>query len=195
METKSYKAIVMGSSSGGMGALKAILPALPANYGIPLIIVQHIGASSDSYWIEALNKLCMLEVKEADEKEKVMPGYVYIAPPNYHLLVEKDETLSLANDERVNYAKPSIDVLFETAADAYGRHLAGVVLTGSNNDGAAGLKKIKACGGLAIVQDPATAESSYMPAAAVEAVKPDHILPLEKIADLLRRLKYASLKI
>lgn len=191
METRTYKAIVMGLSSGGMGALKAILPALPADYGVPIVIVQHVGASSDSYWIEAINKSCLVEVKEADEKEKIEAGHVYIAPPNYHLLMEKDGTLSLSNDERVNFAKPSIDVLFETAADAYGRRLVGIVLTGSNNDGAEGLRKIKANGGLAIVQDPASAESSYMPEAAMVAAKPDYILSLEGITQLLlKKIKH-----
>lgn len=191
MENRTYKAIVMGVSSGGMGALKAILPALPADYGLPVIIVQHIGARSDGYWIEAMNRICAVEVKEADEKEKIEAGHVYTAPPNYHLLVEKDGTFTLTNDERVNYAKPSIDVLFETAAEAYGRHLVGIVLTGSNHDGAAGLKKIKALGGLAIVQDPATAESSYMPAAAMEAAQPDYVLSLEGITQfLLKKLNH-----
>lgn len=191
METKAYKVVVIGLSSGGMAALKAILPALPADYSLAVVVVQHIGANSDSYWIEAMNRLCTIEVKEADEKEKIEAGRVYIAPPNYHLLVEKDGTFSLTNDERVNYAKPSIDVLFETAAEAYGRHLAGIVLTGSNNDGAEGLRKIKAHGGLAIVQDPATAESSFMPAAAIEAAKPDYIMPLEGITEfLLKKLNH-----
>lgn len=191
METRTYKAIVMGLSSGGMGALRTILPALPADYGVPVIIVQHIGASSESYWIEALNKSCMIAIKEADEKEKIEPGHVYIAPPNYHLLLEKDGTLSLSNDERVNYAKPSIDVLFETAAEACGRRLVGIVLTGSNNDGAEGLRKIKARGGLAVVQDPASAESSFMPQAAMEAAKPDYILSLEGITQLLlKKIKH-----
>lgn len=181
----TYKAVVIGTSSGGLNALLTILPALPANFNMPVIVVQHIGANSDSFWVEAINKKCALTVKEADEKEKALPGFVYVAPPNYHLLVERDETFTLTIDERVNYARPSIDVLFETACVAYGGNLIGVILTGANNDGAAGLLCIKKRGGLTIAQDPETAEASYMPASAIKLNAATHILPLKEIVDLL----------
>ena len=180
-----YEAIVIGSSSGGMNALKFLFSALPVDFSIPIIIVQHISPCSDDQWIKLLNNNSKLYLKEADEKEKIENGKVYIAPPNYHLLIEKDKTFSLTIDERVNYARPSIDVLFESAAEVYKDKLIGVILTGSNADGTAGLKRIKEYGGLTIVQDPATAESNYMPASAIAAIKPDYILSLVDITDLL----------
>lgn len=179
------KAVVIGASSGGMNALKAILPVLPAGFSMPVIIVQHISASSNSYWIEMLDNLCELHVKEAEEKEKIQKGYVYIAPPNYHLLIERDETLSLSADRRVNFARPSIDVLFESAADVYKERLIGIILSGSNSDGTEGLQRIKSYGGFVIAQDPATAESGFMPASAIEKLAVDHISSLERITDIL----------
>jgi two-component system, chemotaxis family, protein-glutamate methylesterase/glutaminase len=180
-----YEAIVIGASSGGLNALKMVLRGLPADFPVPVIVVQHIGHSPDNYWIRALNNLCALTVKEADEKDEIEPGYVYTAPAGYHLLIESDRTFSLSTDERVNYARPSIDVLFESAARVYKNKLIGIVLTGANNDGAKGLKKIKKEGGLAIVQDPESAESPSMPRAALKATPVDHVLPLEKITELL----------
>ena len=183
-----YQAIVIGVSSGGLNVMKTIFSVLPENFSIPFIIVQHVSPHSENLWIELLNKKSLLEIKEADEKEKIESGKVYIAPSNYHLMIENDKTFSLTIDERVNYARPSIDVLFESAAEAYQNKLIGVVLTGSNNDGAYGLKKIKESGGLTIVQDPDTAESFYMPASAIAATIPDFILPLEEIIQLLIEL-------
>lgn len=187
-----YEAIVIGVSSGGLSALKILLPALPADFGLPIIIVQHVGAHSENYWIELLNGMSKLNIKEADEKELIEKGNVYIAPANYHLLVEKDRTLSLSTEQKVNYARPSIDVLFESAAEAYKDKLIGIVLTGSNHDGTKGIKKIKEHGGLAIVQDPDTAESSFMPTSAIAAILPDHILSIEKIIYLLIGLSNPS---
>jgi len=190
-----YEAIVIGVSSGGMTALKFIFSTLPAGFNIPIIVVQHVNARSDNQWIELLNDKSNHTIKEADEKEKIEQGNVYIAPSNYHLLIEKDKTFSLTIDERVNYARPSIDVLFETAAEAYKNKLIGIVLTGSNNDGAKGIKRIKECGGIAIIQDPETAESSYMPASAIAAclsgrqvIEPDYVLSLENIVELLKKI-------
>lgn len=181
----SYEAIVIGVSSGGMNAMKILFSALPLEFNIPIVIVQHISPRSDNQWIKLLNDKSKLHIKEADEKEKIEPGNIYIAPPNYHLLIERDKTFSFTIDERVNFARPSIDVLFESAAEVYTNKLIGVVLTGSNNDGTKGIKRIKECGGLAIIQDPETAESSYMPASAIAAIKPDYILSLEEITALL----------
>ena len=184
-----HEAIVIGVSSGGMTALKFIFSALPAAFSLPIIIVQHINAHSDNEWIKLLNNKSQLTFKEADEKEKIENGNVYIAPANYHLLIELDKTFSLTIDEHVNFARPSIDVLFESAAEAYTNKLIGIVLTGSNNDGAKGIKRIKELGGMAIIQDPKTAESSTMPESAIAAVQPDYILSLEKIVQLLIKLK------
>lgn len=183
-----YEAIVMGVSSGGMNAMKVMFSLLPQNFYTPIIIVQHIGARTDNHWIKLLNDKSKQHVKEADEKEKIENGRIYVAPSNYHLMIEKNKTFSLSIDERVNFARPSIDVLFETAAEAYQNKLIGVVLTGSNSDGTNGIKRIQQCGGLTIVQDPQTAESSHMPASAIEAIKPDYILPLEEIIKLLVKL-------
>ncbi|MDP2388208.1 MAG: chemotaxis protein CheB [Bacteroidota bacterium] len=185
-----FKAIVIGVSSGGITALKTLLPALPATFGIPVIIVQHLAFNSGDYWIEHLNEACEINIKEADEKEKIEKGMVYIAPPNYHLLIETDQTFSLSIDEKVNHARPSIDVLFESAAETFNQHLIGIVLTGLNNDGALGLKKIKEYGGTTIVQDPSTAESDIMPLSAIALSPVDYILPLNKISDLLIQLEH-----
>jgi two-component system chemotaxis response regulator CheB len=187
-----YKAIVIGVSSGGLNVLKIVLPALPADFCLPIIIVQHVGAHSESYWIGLLNGMCKLTVKEADEKEIIAKGNVYIAAANYHLLVEKDHTLSLSTEKKVNFARPSIDVLFESAAEAYKNKLIGIILTGANSDGSKGIKKIKEYGGLTIVQDPDTAESPSMPTSAITAISPDHILPIEKIIYLLIKLSNFS---
>ncbi|RKS94018.1 two-component system chemotaxis response regulator CheB [Flavobacterium limicola] len=183
-----YEAIVIGVSSGGMNVLKIISSSLPLHFNIPIIIVQHLSAHSDSHWIKLLNEKSHLNVTEADEKEKIKKGNIYIAPPNYHLLIEKDKTFSLTIDERVNFARPSIDVLFESAAEAYTNKLIGIVLTGSNSDGSKGIKRIKDCGGLVIIQDPETAESEYMPKSAIATIVPDYILPLEDIIELLIQL-------
>ena len=183
-----YGAIVIGVSSGGMNAMKVLFSLLPKGFSIPIIIVQHIGPRLDSHWIKLLNDKSNLPIKEADEKEKIEDGNVYIAPPNYHLLIEKDKTFSLTIDERVNFSRPSIDVLFESAAEAYKDKLIGVVLTGSNNDGTKGIIRIKEYGGMAVIQDPETAEAAYMPASAIAAIKPDHILPLEGILELLIKI-------
>ena len=180
-----YEAIVIGVSSGGMNAMKVIFKLLPKDFNIPIIIVQHISPRSENQWIDFLNDKSNLYIKEADEKEKIENGTAYIAPSNYHLLIENDKTFSLTVDERVNFARPSIDVLFESAAEAYKSKLIGVVLTGSNDDGTKGMKRIKEYGGLTIVQDPDTAESSYMPASAIAAMEVDYILPLDGIINLL----------
>lgn len=180
-----YEAIVIGVSSGGMSVMKFMFSLLPKDFNIPIIIVQHINARSDSQWIKFLNEKSKLHIKEADEKEKIEPGNIYIAPPNYHLLIENNKTFSLTIDERVNFARPSIDVLFESAAEVYTNKLIGIVLTGSNNDGTYGIIKIKEYGGLTIIQDPKTAESAYMPASAIAAIEPDYVLHLEKIVELL----------
>ena len=183
-----YGAIVIGVSSGGMNAMKILFSILPKGFLIPIVIVQHVSPHSDSQWIKFLNDKSEMYIKEADEKESIKLGTAYIAPPNYHLLIESDNTFSLTIDKRVNYARPSIDVLFESAAEVYKNKLIGVVLTGANNDGTNGIKKIKEYGGIAIIQDPETAESTYMPLSAIAAIKPDHILSLEEIANVLMEM-------
>lgn len=168
--------------------MKTLFPLLPQDFRLPIIMVQHISPLSTSHWISIIDSLCALHVKEADEKEDIRPGHIYIAPPNYHLLIEKDHTFSLSTEERVSFARPSIDVLFQTAADAYRDELIGIVLTGSNHDGAAGLKVIKDYGGLCIAEDPKKAFSAYMPATAITTAAPQYVLELQKIAELLIEL-------
>ncbi len=185
-DSRPYQAVVIGASAGGSTALMNILPQLPANFPIPIIVAQHLHPLQDGPAVLYRAQGCALTLKEAEEKEAALPGFVYFAPPNYHLLVEDDHTFSLSVDAKVNFTRPSIDVLFQSAADAYGVTLIGVVLSGANQDGAAGLNIIKQRGGLAIVQDPATSEISYMPRAAIEAASPDYILsPLEIGAKLV----------
>lgn len=186
---RNFRAIAIGASAGGFNALKTILTQLKVDLAATIVIVQHTSPNSGDYMSKHLDSVSKLKVKEAEEKEKLKPGTAYIAPPNYHLLVEYDETLSLSVDERVNYSRPSIDVLFETASDVFGSALIGIVLTGASSDGSAGLKRIKDAGGLTVVQDPSSAEVSTMPEAAIAAVgKPDHILSPEDIAKLLNRV-------
>jgi len=181
----NYEAIVIGVSSGGMNAMKVMFSILPKDFNIPIIIVQHLSPRSENQWIKLLNNKSNLFIKEADEKEIIEPGNIYIAPANYHLLIETNKTFSLTIDERVNFARPSIDVLFESAAEAYKNKLIGVILTGSSNDGTKGIKRIQECGGLTIVQNPETSESAYMPTSAIAAIHPDYILSLEEIINLL----------
>ncbi|MFH2050186.1 MAG: chemotaxis protein CheB [bacterium] len=182
-----YSAIVIGVSAGGMNALKTILSVLPANFSLPIIIVQHMAADSDSYLISYLNERSSVKVKMAEIREEIKGNTVYIAPPAYHLLIEDDYTFSFTADPYVNYARPSIDVLFETAASAYGSQLVGIILTGANSDGSKGLKDIKDYGGLTLVQDPKTAESDCMPLSAINTVDVDYILNLDEIGPFLKR--------
>ena len=184
----SYKAIVIGASAGGFFALKKLIPMLPEDFSFPVFIVQHISPTSDNYMAKFLDNLANLTVKEADEKEIITAGYVYIAPPNYHLLIEEDFSISLSTDEKKNYSRPSIDILFETATYAYGEDLIGIVLTGANSDGANGLLSIKKAGGFCIVQDPSEAEAEAMPLAAIKSSDPHKILKIEEIGKLLIEL-------
>ncbi|WP_395329126.1 chemotaxis protein CheB [Novosphingobium sp. BL-8H] len=183
-----YEAVVLGASAGGIQALKSLLSALPARFGLRMAVVQHIDPSSTGYLAEIFAKDCKLAVTEAEDKSDFLGGTVYVSPAGYHLLVEPDRSLSLSVDEKVNYCRPAIDPLFESAADTFGPGLIGVVLTGANRDGASGLQYIRARGGRTIVQDPATAESPSMPRAALDAGPVDDVLPLSDIAALLGRL-------
>ncbi|MBW2202531.1 MAG: chemotaxis protein CheB [Deltaproteobacteria bacterium] len=184
-----FECIVIGVSAGGMDALLKILPILPADFPLPVVVVQHLDPhSTDSYFAQYFNERCPIEVREANEREPVMVGNVYFAPPNYHLLIENDKTFSLSSDDKINFSRPSIDVLFESAADVYGQALVGLILTGASSDGAIGLKRIKENGGLTIVQDPKTAESNLMPLSAIQASPVDHILSLQDIPNLLQEL-------
>ncbi len=188
MAKPDISVIVVGVSQGGLEALGILLGALPQGFEKSIIIVQHRAADSDSYLSEHLNLISPLQVKEAQDKEPILPGVAYVAPADYHLLVEKQGTLSLSDDERVNYTRPAIDVLFDSAADCYGPRLMGVVLTGNNSDGARGLKTIKDLGGTTVIQDPEDAQVPAMPLAAQAITQIDHTLSLVGIAKLLSNL-------
>lgn len=180
------QAVVIGVSAGGLNALSAILPQLPADYPLPIIIVIHLPPDRDSVVAELFDEKCALTVREAEDKEDILPGHVYFAPPDYHLLVEADHRLSLSSEEPVLFSRPSVDVLFETAADVYGEGLIGVILTGANPDGAAGLKAVMAAGGRGLVQRPDLSYASAMPEAALEFSPQAEALSLEQIAEKLR---------
>lgn len=186
--SENYSLIVIGVSAGGTVALKKIIGSLPESFSIPIVIVQHISADFDSCLAAILDGISRLRVKEAEEQEKIEPGKVYLAPPGYHLLVEADSTLSFSVDPPVSYARPSVDVLFESAASAFGESLIGIILTGANKDGRNGLIHIARNGGLVIVQDPDDAEVDSMPRAALSAVKPDYVVRLDEISTLLVNL-------
>lgn len=182
---RRFKAVVIGVSTGGVSALKLVLGALPADFPIPVLVVTHITPDSDDGLAVLLDTRCAIRIKEADEQEAMAPGSVYLAPANYHLMVERDGNLALSIDPPVNFARPSVDVLFESAAEVYGPELIGVILTGAGFDGSRGLLKIKNSGGLTIVQNPADAEMDSMPACALQLLKADHVLPLKGIPALL----------
>ena len=176
------EAVVIGGSAGAFEALSALLPGLAVDYPLPILIVVHLPPDRSSLFAELFRARCKIRVREAEDKEPIEPGVAYFAPPDYHLLVEADRRLSLSGEEPVLYSRPSIDVLFESAADAYSGGLIGVVLTGANSDGADGLKAVVEAGGVAIVQSPKGAYATAMPEAAIAACPEARIMPLNEIA-------------
>ena len=183
-----YALIVIGASWGGLHAISTLLDGIDEKIDLPIVIAQHRGADLSSGALERLLQHHVARpVVQASDKEQLQRTRVYLAPPDYHLLVS-DGAFALSTDERVQYARPSIDVLFESAADAYRERTIGIVLTGSNADGAAGLRRIKERGGVAIVQDPRTAEAASMPTAALAAAAADAILPVAEMPAFLRGL-------
>ncbi len=183
-----FEAVAIGVSAGGMQALKTLFGGLPSSFPLAIAVVQHLEARSDTYLCDYLNELSGIEVKEAEDKEPMRAGVAYLAPAGYHLLIEPGRSFSLSVDEKVNFCRPSIDLLFESAADALGSHLIGVVLTGANGDGALGLKRIKERGGFTVVQNPETAEVPFMPRAAIAATAVDEVTDLDLIAPILIKL-------
>jgi two-component system chemotaxis response regulator CheB len=184
----NYKAIVLGTSAGGLNALKTIIRKIKNKKIPPLIIVQHQHPHSDNFLVNYLAKYTPLSVKEAEEKENIISGTIYLSPANYHLLIEENKTFSLSVDRPENYSRPSIDILFDSAADVYCPDLIGIILTGANTDGAKGMKTIKDNGGLTIIQNPSTAESDIMPKAVLSILNVDKILTLEQIGNFLNKL-------
>ena len=181
-----YELVVIGTSLGGLHALEVLLAGL-INFPVPVAVVQHRHKDSNKSLSTLLQQYSALPLKEVEDKEVIVPGRVYLAPADYHLLVEAGN-FALSTEAPVEYARPSINVLFESAADTYAEKVIGVILTGANHDGVQGLAKIKACGGLTVVQSPATAQSRTMPEAAIAAVAVNWILNLREIAPLLVNL-------
>jgi two-component system, chemotaxis family, protein-glutamate methylesterase/glutaminase len=176
MASRMFDAVAIGASAGGIEALNVILPALPAAFGAAVLVVMHLRADSPSHLPETFGYRCPLPVIEPDAGEMVLPGRVHCAPPGYHMLIDDARTVALSIDSTVRYSRPSIDVLFESAAHAYGERLLGILLSGANDDGAHGLGVIRAMGGYTWVQDPHTALSTTMPRAAIERGAVDEVL-------------------
>ncbi|MDZ8052845.1 MAG: chemotaxis protein CheB [Aulosira sp. ZfuVER01] len=188
-----FELVAIGASLGGLNALTVLLGSLPKNFSVPIAVAQHRQPHSDDNLSTLLQNYTNLIVKDAEDKEEILPGTVYLAPADYHLLVEcrnsgESPHFALSTEAAVTYTRPSIDVLFESAADAYAQKVIGVVLTGANHDGTRGLARIKARGGKAIVQEPQTAECQIMPASAIASVIVDKIMPLTDIASFLTQI-------
>jgi len=183
----AYELVVIGTSWGGLHALRRVLGGLPAKFDVPVVVVQHRHRDSDHLLVSLLQDHTALDVTEVEDKTELVAGGVYVAPPDYHLLVEVGH-LALSTEEPVRYSRPSIDVTFESAADAYGARTIGVIMTGANDDGARGLKRIADRGGAAIVQDPSTAESAVMPAAALKRVPDAKVATIEEIGGIIAKL-------
>jgi two-component system chemotaxis response regulator CheB len=188
----AYELVVIGTSVGGLQALIALLGNLPATFSLPIVVVQHRSPGGKSGIADVLQDYAALRIVEADDKEPIEGGHVYLAPADYHLLIEPDRTLALSTEGPVYYARPSIDVLFESAAEVYRDSLIGVVLTGASADGARGARRIKEFGGWLVVQDPATAESRVLPDAALAAATADEVVSLDQLPRSLRHLATAE---
>jgi two-component system chemotaxis response regulator CheB len=185
---RRYATVVVGASAGGVEALTTILGMLPADFPLPILVVQHLHASDDGRLAAHLGDSTALTLLEPRDKEAVLPGHVYVAPANYHMLVERNGTIALSVDDRVNWSRPSIDVLFESASRVWGARLIAVILSGANHDGAEGMRAVKSLGGLVVAQDPASAEHAVMPLAAIGAAQIETVLPPCGIAELLIEL-------
>ena len=191
-------AIVIGTSQGGIEALSKLFAGLSKQFMIPLIIVYHRAINSSTDFIKSyFSDYTSLEIIEVSDNEKIKPRHIYFAPAGYHILIEDSNTICVYLDEPVNFSRPSIDVLFESASSVFKNKLIGILLTGANNDGAKGLSRIIHVGGYALVQDPKTAIASTMPQSAIDTCKVDQILPLNKIAEVLNQANryYESEKI
>jgi two-component system chemotaxis response regulator CheB len=184
----SIDGVVIGASAGGVEALAQLLPALPRTMRASVFVVLHLPRERPSFLVEVFAPKCALPVREATDKDTVEPGTVYFAPPDYHLLLDRGPQLALSADGLVHFSRPSIDVLFQSAADVYGRRLLGIILTGANKDGAAGLAAVRAAGGLTIVQRPDTAYFPQMVMFALQRTAVHYVLSLDEIADVFRTL-------
>lgn len=185
---KKCEAFIIGGSAGSLDVLLKVLPLINAAIKFPIVIVIHRKHGADSLLPELLSTRTELKVKEVDEKESLTAGTIYIAPSDYHLLIEQDRSFSLDYSEKINYSRPAIDATFQTAAEVYKDKLACLLLSGSNADGVNGLKSVKLWGGTTLIQDPMTAQVAYMPAHAQANVKIDRVLSIEDIAEFINLL-------
>lgn len=185
MKAVTARAVVLGASWGGVDASIRILGALPAGFPVPIFFAQHQRYESESRLAKVLTSRTALRVVAPEDKEPVLPGSVYVSPPGFHMLVESEREIALSCHWQVHYSRPSIDELFISAADIYGAGVIGVLLTGANEDGAAGIEYIHRRGGITIVQDPVTADAPTMPEAAIATGCVDHIVPLDQIGQFL----------
>ena len=185
---KTVDLVLIGASAGGVDALLVLLQDLQPGDRVPIVVVLHLPQEHESRLAAIVGSRLGLRACEAQAHAPLQGGTIHFAPPGYHLLVEADRTLSLSCEAPVHFSRPSIDVLFESAAVAFGDRVAGIVLTGANDDGAAGLQHIRRAGGLTVVQDPGEAAHATMPRAALEAADPEYVLPLEALRTLLQRL-------
>lgn len=177
----SCQAVVMGGSAGGFKAFSAILEALPGDFALPVLLVQHLHRDDDGAFASHLATKSKLPVIEPCDKEPIAGGHVYIAPAGYHMLVEQNGTIALSTEEKINWSRPSIDVLFESAARFWGERVMAVILSGASNDGTSGILAVKAAGGLTIAQKPDSAEYPLMPQSAIESGAVDEVLLIEEI--------------
>lgn len=185
-------AVVIGASAGGVEALSVLLPKLPASLRAAVFIVLHLPRGRPSLLSEIFAPKCAVPVKEAEDKEPVQPGVVYFAPPDYHLLVDEGPRVALSVDDAVHYSRPSVDVLFESAADIYGQRLLGLILTGASEDGAAGLEAVRTAGGVTVVQQPQGTYEAQMAISALRRGPADFVGPIAGIAELLGSLACAQ---
>lgn len=188
MMPPTMQAVVIGASAGAFDALSSILPSLPIGFRLPVMVVVHLPPDKRSLIAELFRQKCLLPVEEVEDKQPIVRGTIYFAPPDYHLLVERGGTLSLSKDDPVLFSRPSIDVLFESASDIFGAGLIAVVLTGANEDGAKGLRSVEIAGGTTIIQDPKTAFVPTMPEAALRSCPGARILTIEAISLYLREV-------
>jgi two-component system, chemotaxis family, protein-glutamate methylesterase/glutaminase len=187
-----YDVVVIGGSAGSLEVIFKLVGAFPDNTGTIFIIVVHRKNSSSSILEELLSTKTSITVKEVEDKDPILPNTIYIAPADYHLLIEDDQTFSLDCSEKIHYSRPSIDITFESIAQVYGSRAIGVLLSGANADGAEGLAKIKKAGGFTIVQDPSTSDAGYMPQQAIKQKAFDKILHAEEIGSFINKLLYGS---
>ncbi|WP_426319814.1 chemotaxis protein CheB [Pseudoduganella sp. R-43] len=186
---RTTEAIVIGASAGGVNALIQVLPALPRGYRLPIVVVLHVRSGRQNQLVDVFQQRVQVPVREAGDKEDIIPGTLYFAPAGYHLLLENERSFSLSCDAPLHFARPAIDITMESAADVYGSRLAGMLLTGANDDGAQGMAAIGKAGGLTVVQDPEEANVGVMPLEAIRVRQPDLVLPLEQIKQLLLMLE------